>query len=208
MNDSKHRIIESTAWGLLFLWIGAALLARFDWGVGLMGAGAIILGAQLWRSNAGLRIEGFSILLGSLFLVAGASSLLGLDIDLFPLLFILGGVLLLASAWKNRSQRNWIGAFIGLVFLAACGDDDPPRQQPGIVPSPVPSPTASPSPVPTLTACELAGGTVDSASCCLSTGDFPNLCNVGACGCGPDSSHTVLVCNCPEGTCWNGTTCE
>jgi len=56
-------------------------------------------------------------------------------------------------------------------------------------------------------ACTASGGTVASATCCLSTGDFPNTCTTGACGCAPSSSHSVQTCNCPSSKCWNGSTC-
>ncbi|MEZ4220200.1 MAG: hypothetical protein R3B13_04665 [Polyangiaceae bacterium] len=56
-------------------------------------------------------------------------------------------------------------------------------------------------------ACEQAGGTVSDAECCTSTPDFPNTCLVGACGCGPGSTHTVKVCQCPASTCWDGSDC-
>src|SRR5579859_271757 len=55
-------------------------------------------------------------------------------------------------------------------------------------------------------ACVASGGTVTSDTCCMSTGDFPNTCLIGACGCAPSSSHAVQVCSCPSG-CWNGSEC-
>ncbi len=39
------------------------------------------------------------------------------------------------------------------------------------------------------------------------TADFPNTCAEAACGCPPDASHTVRVCDCPPGTCFDGTAC-
>jgi hypothetical protein len=43
--------------------------------------------------------------------------------------------------------------------------------------------------------------------CCLSTDDFPNLCGVGPCGCSPENSHEVVICDCGEGMCFNGKSC-
>jgi len=51
--------------------------------------------------------------------------------------------------------------------------------------------------------CINAGGTVKTSLCCLSTGDFPNLCSVGPCGCSPTNSHEVKICDCGEGKCWD-----
>jgi hypothetical protein len=55
--------------------------------------------------------------------------------------------------------------------------------------------------------CTASGGTVGMSLCCASVSDFPNLCTTGACGCAPTSSRMVMVCNCPEGRCFNGTAC-
>jgi len=56
-------------------------------------------------------------------------------------------------------------------------------------------------------ACINSGGTVETSLCCQSSGDFPNTCLIGACGCSPSNSHEVKVCECPTGTCFNGNGC-
>jgi len=61
--------------------------------------------------------------------------------------------------------------------------------------------------LPLEKACTDSGGTVASGMCCLSATDFPNSCLIGACGCGPDSSHEVDVCECGEGKCFDGREC-
>ena len=53
--------------------------------------------------------------------------------------------------------------------------------------------------------CTSTGGTVSSSSCCLSAGDFPSSCAIGACGCAPDYSHTVQTCSCTSGHCFDPT---
>ncbi len=55
--------------------------------------------------------------------------------------------------------------------------------------------------------CLTSGGTVTTAMCCAATGDFPDTCAVGACGCPPDGSHQVRVCDCGAGNCFDGTGC-
>ena len=50
--------------------------------------------------------------------------------------------------------------------------------------------------------CTSTGGTPKTSSCCAATSDFPNTCNVGACGCAPASSVFVSTCACPTGTCF------
>jgi hypothetical protein len=56
--------------------------------------------------------------------------------------------------------------------------------------------------------CVDSGGTVTTSQCCTSlTADFPNNCMVGACGCSPQNSKTVSVCQCPANMCFNGQSC-
>lgn len=51
--------------------------------------------------------------------------------------------------------------------------------------------------------CLDTGGTVEKALCCENTGDFPNTCKIGACGCAPENSHEVNICDCGEGKCFD-----
>jgi len=72
-----------------------------------------------------------------------------------------------------------------------------------------PNPPTPPTPPanPKAKACLKSGGTIDKALCCESTGDFPNTCLIGACGCSLDYSHEVDACACPAGLCFNGKKC-
>ena len=54
--------------------------------------------------------------------------------------------------------------------------------------------------------CLGSGGTVTTATCCASAGDFPDTCAIGACGCPSDASHEVRLCTCANG-CFNGSAC-
>ncbi|XOB46418.1 MAG: hypothetical protein ACKKMV_03140 [Candidatus Nealsonbacteria bacterium] len=56
-------------------------------------------------------------------------------------------------------------------------------------------------------ACIDSGGEVSTSLCCKATGDFPNLCLIGPCGCSPENSHEVKVCDCGPDKCFNGSEC-
>lgn len=56
-------------------------------------------------------------------------------------------------------------------------------------------------------ACINSGGTISTQLCCLSSDDFPRIDTIGACGCSPENSHEVKICECTEGKIWNGETC-
>jgi len=55
--------------------------------------------------------------------------------------------------------------------------------------------------------CVNSGGTVETSLCCESASDLPNSCLIGACGCSPENSHQIKICDCGEGKCFNGTEC-
>ena len=55
--------------------------------------------------------------------------------------------------------------------------------------------------------CLLQGGIIETSLCCLSVEDFPNTCLIGACGCSPENSHEVKICDCGSDKCFNGGEC-
>jgi len=69
-------------------------------------------------------------------------------------------------------------------------------------------PAIAPGPQPTEQekVCLDSGGTITTGICCKSTGDFPNTCLIGACGCSLGNSKEVKICDCGDG-CWDGTKC-
>lgn len=110
LKQIAEKTIDSSGWGLLLIWIGLALMLDLGWGVGLLGVGAILLGAQATRAYAGHKLDWFGIGIGVCFAVAGVSQLYGLQLDespisvwLVPGLLILAGLAALASAWQQRS---------------------------------------------------------------------------------------------------------
>jgi len=55
--------------------------------------------------------------------------------------------------------------------------------------------------------CINSGGKISTSLCCKLTNDFPNSCLIGACGCSPENSNQVKVCDCGEGRCFDGEKC-
>ncbi len=95
--------LEAAAWGLFFVWVGVALIANIGWGVGLLGVGVIALVAQVARRSFGLAVERFWVVVGLLFVLGGLWELLGLQLNLVPVLLILAGVALLSLALRHKS---------------------------------------------------------------------------------------------------------
>ena len=103
------RKLESIGWGLFFLWMGIALFGHIGWGVGLLGVGIITLGAQAARKYFGLKLEGFWVAVGFLFVVGGSCRLVNVQLGLLPILCIVAGVALLVSTLIRGREINRAG---------------------------------------------------------------------------------------------------
>ncbi len=94
----KSEKIGSVAWAIFFIWAGIAILANVPWGWFLLGVGVLILATQLVRLLMGMKIEGFWVACGLVFLAGGLWTLLDLPWPLAPILLILLGIVLLGKA--------------------------------------------------------------------------------------------------------------
>ena len=99
-----NRKLEAAGWGLFFIWIGIAFFAHIGWGMGLLGVGIIILGAQAARKYFDLKLEGFWIAVGILFVVGGFWKVVNVQIGLLPILCIVNGVVLLVSTLAGGQE--------------------------------------------------------------------------------------------------------
>jgi hypothetical protein len=106
------KVLDTVGWGLFFIWVGIAFLAPLSWGAGLLGVGVIALGVQGVRRYLGIPVEGFGLMIGLCFALAGVWDLLDLRLGegvvlrgLVPAASILVGVLLVVSAWRHRRKQ-------------------------------------------------------------------------------------------------------
>lgn len=106
MTTDRKKVVESklasTGWGLVFLWIGLAMLAGLSSGIGLLGIGVIILGLQLVRKYIDLGMEGFWVIIGLMFTFGGLGSLYEKDVPVLATVLVLAGLLLLVSVIKQH----------------------------------------------------------------------------------------------------------
>jgi hypothetical protein len=114
MNDNTrtNRIIDTVAWGVLFIWWGVTLLIQLPAGFGLIGMGVIVLGANAVRYFRGIPINGFSTGIGVLALVWGGLELAGavlslpFELPVFPILLIVLGVMVLIAGTRDDAVRG------------------------------------------------------------------------------------------------------
>ncbi len=98
--------LDAASWGAFFLWVGIALLLEVGWGVGLLGIGLITLAGQAARRYFNLKLEGFWVVVGVLFLVGGVGAQYNLNLHMGPIVLIAAGVALLISAITCRRAAN------------------------------------------------------------------------------------------------------
>jgi hypothetical protein len=105
--------IDTVGWGVLLMWVGAALFADVGWPTFFLGAGLIVLGSQAARSYFGMRLDWFALVLGICLVATGGLHALDIHLGrimtpawLVPSAFIAAGVVIALSAWRRRGPRS------------------------------------------------------------------------------------------------------
>ncbi len=97
--------LPATGWGLLFIWIGIALLLKLPAGVILLGIGAITLLVQVARKYLNLRLQLFNIVIGLVFMIGGFWENYKPDSPLIPLSLIVVGAGILITVIRHLISR-------------------------------------------------------------------------------------------------------
>ncbi len=99
--------LERIGWALFLIMIGGLALLPAGWvpaGAWLVGVGLIMVGMNVVRHREGIRISGFTTLLGVAAMAAGVFSMAGIDFPVFPILLIAVGAQILFGV--SRGQRD------------------------------------------------------------------------------------------------------
>ena len=94
--------LRAIGWGAFFVWIGLVMLLKFGSGIAALGIGVITLGIQLARRYFDLKLEGFWVVVGALFLLSGLWQLFEAGLPLVPLLLIVAGLAVVLSAMRGK----------------------------------------------------------------------------------------------------------
>jgi hypothetical protein len=98
-----NRRLETIGWGLFLIMIGGfALVKGVPEGTWLIGAGLIMLGLNAVRLMVGIRASWFTLIVGTIALLSGLGSVLGIDIPVGPLLIVLIGLAIIVRALRPR----------------------------------------------------------------------------------------------------------
>jgi hypothetical protein len=100
------RRLDELAWALFLILVGAIWLlpgGTVPEGAWLVGAGLILLGINAVRAFKGIKMSGFTIVLGVLALVAGLGHFAGVKVPVFAILFIIiGASIILRPVFAKR----------------------------------------------------------------------------------------------------------
>ena len=103
------RRLDAVGWALFLVMIGGVWLApegALPEGTWLIGTGVIILGMAFVRRMKGLAINGFWVFMGVVALGTGLSSVLGVDIPVFPILLVIVGLNVLVKPFLKEKAAN------------------------------------------------------------------------------------------------------
>ena len=100
------RVLDAVGWGLFFIWVGIAFLANVPLGVGLLGVGVITLAMQAVRRYFRLKVQGFWIAVGAVFVLSGFWDLLQEKLSLVPIVLIVIGLAIVVSAVRGKGGRG------------------------------------------------------------------------------------------------------
>jgi hypothetical protein len=99
--------LERIGWGLFLIMIGGLALVPkglVPEGVWLVGTGLIMLGLNVARRLNGIRVSGFTVVLGLAALAAGLSAVAGVSLPVFPILLIALGAQILYGVSRQHND--------------------------------------------------------------------------------------------------------
>ena len=102
--QDRASVFDATGWALFFIWVGVAWLMAVGLGYGLLGVGILTLGMQGARRLFDVRVEGFWVIVGAGFMVAGFWELWNINTPLAPIILIAVGIALLY--WRVVRTAN------------------------------------------------------------------------------------------------------
>lgn len=102
-----NKRLESIGWGFFLVMLGGSFLVPHDIapnGLWTIGVGLIMLGLNVARYYFGIRMSGFTTVLGILAIATGIAELLGFDLLGGALLLIILGIYVLLKPYFDRRQ--------------------------------------------------------------------------------------------------------
>jgi hypothetical protein len=106
--EALNKRLESIGWGLFLVMIGGIGLVpetTVPNGLWSIGVGLIMLGLNAARFYNGIRMSGFTLVLGVVALLTGIGDMAGLDLPVFPIILILIGANILLKPYFEKARQ-------------------------------------------------------------------------------------------------------
>jgi len=103
--QALNKRLETLGWGLFLIMLGCAGLVPDNLvpqGVWPIGVGVILLGLNAARYANGIRMSGFTVVLGLLAVLTGIAELFGADLPIFAILLIIIGASMILRPWFEK----------------------------------------------------------------------------------------------------------
>ena len=94
--------LAAVGWGIFLIWAGAAMRMNIDPSLVILGIGVLIFVMQGIRKYNGLKLEGFWLVIGAIFIVGGLWEMLEEKLPMVPVMLIAAGVVLIAFAGRGK----------------------------------------------------------------------------------------------------------
>jgi hypothetical protein len=105
--QALNKRLETIGWALFLIMIGGLGLIPHELvpsGIWSIGVGLIMLGLNAARYLNGIKMSGFTLVLGTIALLTGVGELLGLDLPVLPILLILIGASILLKPLFEKNN--------------------------------------------------------------------------------------------------------
>ncbi|MGB9854874.1 MAG: hypothetical protein ACPLRY_08765 [Candidatus Bathyarchaeales archaeon] len=108
---NKNVALTSLAWGLFFVWIGVSWVASEYYGISMapyvaLGAGLILIGLNIARTNLGIKLSKFSLFIGIIALAFSGTALMGYPLPFWQTIIILIGLFIIAEAASSLRKAK------------------------------------------------------------------------------------------------------
>lgn len=107
-NNKLNKRLEEVGWALFLITIGVIWLVpiqQLPEGLWLIVAGAIMLGINCIRYFNGIKMSGFTLILGALALIAGLGGVFAIKLPFFAVLFILLGLGIILKPLLKKTKE-------------------------------------------------------------------------------------------------------
>jgi membrane-bound ClpP family serine protease len=108
-----ERLLDDLGWAALFITVGALWLTpagTLPQGTWLIAVGFILLVLNVARYLLRIELNGFTLLAGTLALLAGVAMAFAIDLPIFPIALIVIGVCMLLSSIRRNMHESPAGA--------------------------------------------------------------------------------------------------